>query len=299
MEELSEVLNDNASFNFNYEAAAIGTQGPDIFFFHKLTNPIKTKNKVGVALHNAKPAEIIEAFSSYCEFSPNLDIAKSYIYGFILHYSLDRICHPYVFAFQEKIQAKKPKEHHSTIHNRIEVSIDSYLLAQRFGINNPVDFDAAKTISLNHEIVEEIAHLISFVVSRVTQETVTEAEVIEAIEHTHKVQNLLRDKNGRFKVFLNIVDKLIAPLSGNYKLSVMVKPRDIQKAQKYANLNHKTWVSAYDSHYCSNASFVDLFEEAKTDAQQLIKGYEALSLGYLNGYELTKNKSFLTGLEVK
>lgn len=241
----------------------------------------------------------MEAFASYCEFSPNPSIAKSYIYGFILHYSLDRICHPFVFSFQEKIQAKNPKAHHSTIHNRIEASLDSYLLSIRLGIDNPTEFDAYKTITLKDEIVEEIAHLLAFVVPRVTEETVTETQVAEAIHDIHKDQKLLQNKSGRFGIFLKFMDKIIAPLSGNYKLSVMIKPQDLEKAKKYANMNHTTWVSAYDEHYCSSKSFVELFEDAKEDAKRLIQGYDALALGYLNGYELTKNISFLTGLEVK
>lgn len=197
------------------------------------------------------------------------------------------------------IQAKNPKAHHSTIHNKIEVSIDSYLLSERLGINDPTDFEAYKTITTRDEVIEEIAHLIAFLVPRVTEENVSEEQVIEAIKDTNKVQRLLQNKSGRFGIFLKIMDKIIAPLSGNYKLSVMIKPKDLEKAKKYANMKHTTWVSAYDEHYCSSKSFVDLFEEAKEDAKRLIQGFDALSLGYLNGYELTKNISFLTGLEVK
>lgn len=298
--ELKDFLSDNADFKFCVEAAAIGTQGPDIFFFHKLTNPKKTKNKVGVALHNSKPAEILEAMAEYLKTSKNLNVAKSYIYGFILHYALDRNCHPFVFAFQEKQKAIYPKENASTIHNKIEVSIDSYLLSKKLGIDNSVDFDAASTITVYPEILDEIASLIAYIVPKVTNETVNENEVFDAICDTHKVQELLRNKNGWFGIFLKIVDKIIAPISKNYKLAVMIKPNDLEQAKKYANMTNNAWVSPFDEDKKQrNESFVDLFNYAIDDAKMLICAFNEMCDGTLNGYNATKNISFLTGTEVK
>ena len=38
---------------------------------------------------------------------------------------------------------------------------------------------------------------------------------------------------------------------------------------------------------------------AKKDSKELIDGFEKMLKGEINGYDLTKNKSFLTGIEVK
>ena len=87
-------------------ALMVGTQGPDIFFFHRAFPwmPGKSMRKIGSALHRSKPADILEAMRYYCsKLSGQKDIAKSYVNGFIMHYALDRLCHPYVYSLQYKI----------------------------------------------------------------------------------------------------------------------------------------------------------------------------------------------------
>ena len=294
---MAEFLKCNADFEFSFSACAIGTQGPDIFFFHRLFNRFKAKSKVGSALHRAKPSDILDAFSDYCKFSPNIDIAKSYMYGFILHYALDRKCHPFVYSFQEKISAKNTKIHPSAIHNRIEMAMDSYLLGKRLGISVPSDFDSAKTLTSDIEITEEISHLLSFVIPRVSTYSISEKEVGEAIRDTRLMQKLLRDKSGLLKSFLRIAETLLAPMIGHFKFSSMIKPKDLEKAKKYGNINNRGWRPINSDKLCYD-SFEDLFETAKTEAELMIMSFDKLCLGYLSGYEITNNISFLNGTEV-
>lgn len=297
--EMLDFLGENADFNLNKYAVFIGTQGPDIFFFHKLTSPFRSKRKIGSALHRAKPAEIFDAFRDYCKLSPNIDIAKSYIYGFILHYSLDRVCHPYVYSFQERILQKNPSLHPASAHNRIEHGLDSYLILNHLDVQEVTDFDGAKSITTDLMVCDEIAHLLTFVIQRITTYTITEKQVHEAIADTKKMQSILRDKNGLLRPIARFLETILAPAIKHYKFSAMIRPRDLEKAKKYANIKRSTWVSPYKTDEKRCESFDDLFELSKLDAKELIQGFNQLCHGYSSGYEITKNISFLTGTEVK
>ncbi len=255
----------------------------------------KSQRKAGSAMHRAKPSEIFDAFADYCSFSPNINIAKSYIYGFILHYALDRNCHPYVYSLQNRITEKNKKIHKSSAHNKIELSIDSYMLNSHFGCCTPSDFDTASIISTQPEIVEEISHLMSFSVSRTTPYVVSEKEVSQSISDTKLCQKILRDNSGNLAPFLKVLENIFAPLIKNFKISVMIKPNDLEKAKKYVNINNCTWVSPYDTSVRHNESFDDLFELSKLDAKNLINGFNKMCKGYENGLSVTQNKSFLTG----
>ena len=89
--EMMEELKHIADFSLNENAVSAGTQGPDIFFFHRAFpwQPGKPLRKLGSALHRAKPARIMDRLYEYCASSRNPDIAKSYAFGFILHYALE------------------------------------------------------------------------------------------------------------------------------------------------------------------------------------------------------------------
>lgn len=102
------------------------------------------------------------------------------------------------------------------------------------------------------------------------------------------------DATGLKRKFPYAAETVIAPFSKNYKFSAMLRPRDLEKAKKYGNIDNSNWQSPFDnSHH--NESFEDLFEIAKLDAKRLTADFS-------NGadlYKATKNLSFLTGVEVK
>lgn len=298
-EEMLGFLESNADFNFSKRAALIGTHGPDIFFFHKVLRPFRSKRKIGSTLHRLKLADIFDAFRDYCKLSPNADIAKSYVYGFILHYALDRKCHPYVYSLQERILAKNPKLHPASAHNRIESALDSYMISRRLDLPSIIDFDGAKTITSDAMIIDEISHLLDFTIHRLTTYSITEKQVAEAIHDTKICQRILRDKNGILRPIARFFEAILAPITKHYKISALIRPRDLEKAKKYANINNSLWVSPYSPDERRYESFEELFEIAQGEAKDLIKGFDQICLGCQNSYELTKNISFLTGVEVK
>lgn len=300
LEEMTKYMEENSDFHFCKEAAQIGTQGPDIFFFSGIfpvLMPGLPQFRTGSALHRAKPSELFEAFAEYCKFSPNIDIAKSYIYGFILHYALDRNCHPYVYALQSRIVQKNKHIHKSSAHNRIEMAMDTYLLNKRKNIMDTRRFDSAETFEISCDVSDEISHLLSFVISRVTTYSPRERDIERAIRDTRLMQKILRNKYGITELICRVIEAITGPFTKYYKFSSMIRPRDLEKAKKYGNIENAKWISPFSKEE-STACFEDLFLFSKKDAKQLIKGFEMLCKGYSSGYEITKNISFLTGTEV-
>lgn len=102
--ELKEEIENQVDFKLDEAAYYIGTQGPDIFFDHRIMPWMlgKSLRKTGSKLHRAKPSEIFENMREYISKSNQIEIAKSYATGFILHYVLDRNCHPYVYFCKTK-----------------------------------------------------------------------------------------------------------------------------------------------------------------------------------------------------
>lgn len=294
--DCKEEIKSFSDFNLDFNALAIGSQGPDIFFF---ANPLSVRpmRKLGSTLHRAKPELIFDALSEYLKSSSS-NIANSYAYGFVLHYALDRKCHPYVYAKQEEILKSNRFIHHSSAHNKVEMSLDAYMLHKKLKIERPSKFDTAATITLNESALNEIGELMSFVVKSVTGQTVPSKRIVGAIKSTKKMQKILRDRAGALRIFCIIIESIAAPFIKFFKFSSMIRPRSWKNTQKYANINNDEWRSPFDTECESRLSFEQLYNEAKYEAHELIFGLEQIKNSLSNGKAVTKNISFLTGREV-
>lgn len=300
LEEMKDRIEKEFDIKLNYRVAGVGTQGPDIFLFHRLWPPVTIyKALFGTAslLHKSNPDALFEAFAEYLKNSKHKEIAQSYIYGFILHYALDRNCHPYVYAFQNQITSENKKIHPLAAHNVVEHAVDTYLLYHRDGIYPPSLFNPDETFTDDETELEEIAELMHFALLKCHGKDVAKSEIIKAITDTAKLQSTLSDKKGNATRLAHIIETPLGPVSGYFKLSASIKPRDLEIADKYANIRHREWTSPY-SNTVSTKSFEELFEEAKPDAIELIRGFNEICEGKKSGYEVTKNISFLTGMEV-
>lgn len=294
--ELKEKIENQVDFKLNDAALFIGTQGPDIFFDHRVMPWMigKSMKKIGSLLHRSKPSEILDKMRQYINLSKNKDVAKSYAAGFILHYALDRNCHPYVYALQDKMVKKYPHLNSHTAHNTIEFSMDTYLLTKRLKIENAHLFETEKTIIFSEAELDELGKMISYVTSKVTNKKVTPSDAKTAIKDLKYIQKLTTDKSGKKEKLVKVIDGISAPFSNNFKFSALMRPKDLENAKKYGNIERKTWFSPYDK-LKRNDSFEDLFEFAKSDAINMINEFFAGE----DTYKITQNKSFLTGVEVK
>lgn len=292
--ELSRDLENSCDISINKDALMIGTQGPDIFFFARIFPWLIGKPMVslGSKMHRTKPSIILENMRKYCDNSKNTELALSYAYGFIMHYALDCTCHPYVYSLQNKITGKNPFLNPHSVHNSIEFSMDNLLLNSRMGIKKPYKYDIAETISTNPELTEEIALLYTKILPQMYDIKVSKQQIVTAIRDTKYVQRVTFDKTGIKKVLLTPFENIIAPVTHNFKLTALIRPRDLEKSKKYGNIDNKLWVYP-TADIQSNKSFEELFEQAKEFSADIIHAFNSGS----SMKEVTCDKSFLTGVE--
>ncbi len=106
------------------EPFALGTQGPDILFYH---HPMK-KNEIrkrGTFLHtlsgNAfflEQAKKLEAGETVAEVLKNNGAFAAYLCGFLCHFTLDVSCHPYIDGHSNE----------AVSHGKIESEFDKHIL---------------------------------------------------------------------------------------------------------------------------------------------------------------------------
>lgn len=296
-EDSKEFMCSLADFPLNEKVCALSSQGADIFFFHKIYFPLCSKRKIGSALHRAKPEDIFNAFAEYVRKNPD-PTAKSYIYGFILHYALDRRCHPYVYALEKKITDSDKKIHHFSAHNKVEMGLDAYMLYQKSGTEYPYLFDSSKTIELNDREKDSVAKVLCYMIKKVLKKRISRSTVKRAINDTVRMQKFLRDKSGQLCIIATILETILGKAIGYYKFSAMIKPRLWKNGEKYANIDNEIWISPFSKEK-SSLSFEQLYIYALQEAKELLFGFEQTVLGKADAKDVTENISFLTGLEIK
>ena len=87
----------------SFDALALGAQGPDTFMaygtvpWHSRKDK-KTINPWGAIMHHTPVEDVYVKMMSYALEQEEKDVLFDYIEGAFLHFALDRLMHPYIFA---------------------------------------------------------------------------------------------------------------------------------------------------------------------------------------------------------
>ena len=130
----------------------IGLQGPDLMYYSTLP-PKQSKAPIGLKMHTEKTGDFVLSLLSHLkrydtsskEFQENL----SYISGFMCHYILDSMAHPYIFYLGGRYDETPDTIKYETLHKKIELAIDTLLLEQKFDLK-------AHRFKIHHHILKNI-----------------------------------------------------------------------------------------------------------------------------------------------
>lgn len=130
-EKLLTTLDDRLANKLDNNYFYLGCQGPDIFFYEKFavhTNP----PNIGELIHNNATTDVFETTFSYIKKHGN-ERLFSYVCGWILHYIVDKNCHPYI-------------DSKAMDHKMLEADIDTYLI-DKYKQENIFDLSNVKMIN--------------------------------------------------------------------------------------------------------------------------------------------------------
>ncbi len=119
----------------NKNAFYLGAQGGDVFYFslpYKRGKKCAGAIKFASMLHKKQCAETLAFMYKYAnEFGGyNKGLLLSYVYGFIAHYSLDSLVHPYVFSRTGFSEDVKDNAVALIRHHYFESAIDSIISSE-------------------------------------------------------------------------------------------------------------------------------------------------------------------------
>lgn len=277
----NEIEKLEPDFHFSKSAFYYGTQGPDFLFSHKVWRLAwngENLIELGSELHHVCPSKMFALMKEYLEKETcDRDLIRSYIYGFLAHYALDRNAHPLVYAIQAEFTKAYSLENYRSIavHNIIEMNIDTMLFKSEFGCEKGTDFKIYKTFDTNPYIIEEMSRLMEYVVPQMVFCDATKDDFADAYRGIRAGQIVMSDFTGLRRKAVRIIEKPFSKALGGPLLSSLMRQPHSDNKWDYLNITHKEWSMPFDSRIKSTKSFPDLFKEAQTDVFELIKAFNS------------------------
>lgn len=295
-EKISEA---DRSLSLHRGALYYGTQGPDFMFQHRILPWMKGKCRrdIASALHHCDPAKLFYYMGEYL-YTADCDrrIVKSYIYGFICHFSLDRIAHPYVYAVQRALTPlmKAEKFPDFVVHNKIELNIDALLLGEFLGKRDTRAFRNDETLVNDAHLIREIGSLMGYVVPKVIDEKAGKDVYIQGFWDMRYMQRFLTDDRWWIRPLMKTVQFPVKPFIGEAATSFL-RQKEPDRMWDYLNEAKSVWYSSAHPDEPRTESFKELFQMAREDAFNIIRHFDAAMRGEASFDELTENMDFDSG----
>lgn len=223
----------------------LGLQGPDMFFYNLPILRHRDYRNVGSYMHEQ---HLQDFFAVYSEEMGNLssrlhrEQALAYFCGYVCHYICDSVCHPFIYG-RIQYDTGKPGLKHHRLHAELESKIDSLLL-MKYKKKGPAQFNQAATICLNSQEIQLMSRLLS--------KCINEAYYPITYENN-------------FQVTPRMIHRSILALRFGCRaipsISRKILPH-VDHPREVLNLDHQTWVNPWNRKMASDASFMELFNQA-------------------------------------
>lgn len=288
----------------NHSAFALGLQGPDIFFFYLPSYLLHGQNMGDLAHREKTQLFYSNLLKSRMLFEGNRRkqaIADAYITGFLGHYTLDCIVHPYVYAFTGYDPQNPPSN--STYfgqHAYLESEIDKELLFMKKGVK-PSRFHQSSTVFLTLQQRMVISQMLTYAFRHTYPALLIHPIVISNATRWMRFSiHLMRDTSGQKKVLMRLGEKF---LFHRPFISAMIASDHHQFVPDCMNYKHKKWTHPWTNNV-SDESFLDLYHRAfALYCHRIHEYYTLLARGFtpkvhaalLHSYG---NRSFLSGEEI-
>ncbi|MDC7301244.1 zinc dependent phospholipase C family protein [Agathobacter ruminis] len=286
----------------NHAAFALGLQGPDVFFYYLPSYLLHQKNLGALAHDHATDrffSALLESRNLFAGDPVYLGIADAYLTGFMGHYTLDCLVHPYVYAFTNMDPANKPKDvEYFGQHAYFETELDNVLL-YRFKHIYPSQFHQNATIHLNQLQKHVISEMLTYAYHNTFPEYhVTKTQVRHATQWMKIGTRLLRDPSGQKKVLVRFLEKIAI---NRPFISAMLPSDSFHFVPDPLNLSRRFWQHPWTGK-SSREGFFDLYKKAlRLYRTRIHLYYDSIRDGY-TPESLKKlqdhygGRSFLSGL---
>lgn len=277
-----DLLPETLAKNIHKPAYYWAAQGPDFLFCDRYLPWMRgdSISRYGTALHDVKPAKTFAAMRDYGKNNPDV-IVRSYILGFVNHYTLDSIAHPYVNMLAAELLEDRPYETMTTLHGEIETSLDTIMLRRETG-KISTQISLKKFFPKDIAVQQMMARLYRQVISEVLDVNINPEVIFRATQDTRTVYGLLSDGTTLKKKIIERIER-----GKPHHISSHILPLIENPGIDYANTGKSPWQNGGET---DARDFFTLFEEAIEKSLEIISDYDNCDFERVMGEKLFSGK---------
>jgi len=291
---LVDIINNNLSIYL------LGAQGPDIFFYYKKWPWMNGENVHAYAdiLHKKETQAFFIKGCHYLSKIKRIDDYQAmvaYLCGFLSHYALDQISHPYIFYFSGVYdQNREESSRYQYEHKLFESSLDT-LLAREFSASSRHYKTQSRIIKQTKTLPNCFDDFFRYLFKELYDVEMIEGAPSRAGKDMYNILKFMYDPFCIKRPLVLLAEKIMKkPLA----FSTALFPSIILKRIDYFNFDKKRWLHPCDNSITSNKSFIDLLHDAERETGKYIDNF----YDYCNGdlqlqmlKQIIPNNSYDTG----
>ena len=232
----------------DYPMFWIGTQGPDILYFHHMSFLPGALHKYGNLLHEEKIQEQFQFLFSYCKQNEHLE---SYLIGYLCHYALDSKAHALICSIAS-YEHTQYKHHTGKAHIRMEAEIDAYVCNQK---GRQKHKNIWQSMSLSKEDKLSLAKLYHLLFANVYHIYLNESKFYTALTELNLWTPVIRPRYIGQNVTFGF-EFVISPRNMKHMILHGADPKEI------INVQEKEYPCFWDENKKISKSFPELYSEA-------------------------------------
>lgn len=238
----------------------LGSSGPDIFFYYNQwpwTNQddAKVMHDLGNLIHKEKINAFYQAWIERIKQTDDQrtkEIYIAFLCGHLNHWALDTIAHPYIFNQSGPMEGKTRYWHY-----RMESMIDTKMCQNVKGL--PLrKLHSSALLNVNAQERSIIAEAYAAVVRDVFAVACEGATLDTSIAQGVNILRIMHDPKMIKTKIIQLAEKL---MNNPWVFSSHIVMGESDQYDEL-NLMHRTWCHPADDQDTSNASFLDLYDEA-------------------------------------
>jgi len=265
------------------DAFLLGNQGPDPLFYLFVRSSNIEARRMGSTLHREAYAAFIQSMIDFLGIirTEELGVAQAYVAGYLCHYALDSLAHPYIHWFETRlVESGVPgiEDAAPQIHGQIESDLDSYLLWQWKGIDVYGYRPFADMLEASDRVLRIVDRIYCFAAAGACKVILEPDTFSRAVRSMRRMQRVFYSPRGVKRTLLGKVERIAVHHSLAQAMSHSAR---IHGVCDWDNRDHGRWVNLYTGER-STASFMDIVDHARMvaldDLQKFTDGRPATEM---------------------
>lgn len=244
------------------QAFLFGSNGPDFLFYYNVWPWLNQKEAArisdfGEIIHRQKINEFTDTMVDLAYQLPKgkkQDIALAFIAGYLTHWSLDSVAHPFIFYRSGEMKGSTRYWHY-----RYESMLDSLMVTRVFELKLQ-DVPSKKFVKLSKMERETIAWIVSTAVYKVYGTVLTQQEAMTCMKHFYQVLHALFDPKTRLFPVVQWVENHLMRKPWNFSSHMVIG--DLDEVHDILNEHREAWCNPTDPSEIHHDSFMQLFDQA-------------------------------------